>query len=74
MSYSVILPTLNEAGHIIQLVNKISEALSKTNEKFEIIIVDDSSTDKTPELCLKLEKEKKNVFFFSRSGKKKNLA
>lgn len=74
MSYSVILPTLNEAGHIIQLVNQISEALSKTNEKFEIIIVDDSSTDKTPELCLKLEKEKKNVFFFSRSGKKKNLA
>ena len=51
MSYSVILPTLNEAGHIVQLVNQISEALLKTNEKFEIIIVDDSSTDKTPELC-----------------------
>ena len=71
MSYSVILPTLNEAGHIIQLANKIFETLLKTNEKFEIIIVDDSSTDKTPELCKELEKEKENIFFFSRSGQKK---
>ena len=74
MSYSVILPTLNEAGHIVQLVNEISGTLLKTNEKFEVIIVDDSSTDKTPELCTKLDKERENVFFFSRSGQKKNLA
>ena len=74
MSYSVILPTLNEAGHIIQLTNKIFETLSKTNEKFEILIIDDSSTDRTPELCKELEKKKDNIFFFSRSGQKKNLA
>ena len=74
MSYSVILPTLNEAGHIVQLVNQISETLLKTNEKFEVIIVDDSSTDKTPELCSELEKRKENIFFFSRTGQKKNLA
>ena len=30
MSYSVILPTLNEAGHIVQLVNEISGTLLKT--------------------------------------------
>ena len=74
MSYSVILPTLNEAGHIVQLVNQISEALLKTNEKFEIIIVDDSSTDKTPELCRDLEKKRENTYFYSRTGQKKNLA
>ena len=74
MSYSVILPTLNEAGHIVQLVNEISGTLLKTNEKFEVIIVDDSSTDKTPELCTKQEKERENVFFFSKKKKKKNLA
>ncbi len=74
MSYSVILPTLNEAGHIVQLVNKISEVLLKTNEKFEIIIVDDSSTDKTPELCRDLEKKRENTYFYSRTGQKKNLA
>ena len=74
MSYSVILPTLNEAGHIVQLVNQISETLLKTNEKFEIIIVDDSSTDKTPELCRDLEKKRENTYFYSRTGQKKNLA
>ena len=74
MSYSVILPTLNEAGHIIQLADKIFKTLSKTNEKFEILIIDDSSTDRTPELCKELEREKDNIFFFSRSGQKKNLA
>ena len=74
MSYSVILPTLNEAGHIVQLVNQISETLLKTNEKFEVIIVDDSSTDKTPELCRELEQGKENIYFFSRTGQKKNLA
>lgn len=74
MSYSVILPTLNEAGHIVQLVDQISETLLKTNEKFEIIIVDDSSTDRTPELCKELEEKKENIFFFSRTCQKKNLA
>ena len=74
MGYSVILPTLNEAGHIIQLTNKISETLSKTNEKFEILIIDDDSSDNTPELCKELERERNNIFFFSRSGQKKNLA
>ena len=72
MSYSVILPTLNEAGHIVQLVNEISGTLLKTNEKFEVIIVDDSSTDKTPELCTKLDKERENVFFFQDLAKKKS--
>ena len=72
MSYSVILPTLNEAGHIVQLVDQISETLLKTNEKFEIIIVDDSSTDRTPELCKELEEKKENIIFFSRTGQKKS--
>ena len=72
MSFSVILPTLNEAGHIVQLVKSIGKVLSK--HKYEIIIVDDNSTDTTPELCLKLKKTNKKVNFFSRKGLKKNLA
>ena len=72
MSFSVILPTLNEAGHIVQLVKSIGTVLSK--HKYEIIIVDDNSTDTTPELCLKLKKTNKKVNFFSRKGLKKNLA
>ena len=70
MSYSVILQTLNEAGHIIQLADKIFETLSKTNEKFEIWIIDDSSTDRTP--GMQRTREKKIISFFSRSGQKKS--
>jgi len=72
MSFSVILPTLNEAGHIVQLVKSIEKVLSK--HKYEIIIVDDNSTDTTPELCLKLKKTNKKVNFISRKGLKRNLA
>ena len=69
MSYSVILPTLNEAGHIVKLVGDIIKYLSKSN--YEILIIDDDSSDSTPELCLKLERKYQNVSFFSRKGKKK---
>ena len=72
MSFSVILPTLNEAGHIVQLVKSIGKVMS--NYKYEIIIVDDSSTDLTPDLCLKLKKRNKKVNFISRKGLKRNLA
>ena len=74
MSYSVILPTLNEAGHIVLLTEKIISILKETNEKFEILIIDDNSNDSTPELSEKLEKEIENVNFFSRVGLKRNLA
>ena len=73
MSYSVILPTLNEAGHIIDLIKKISSVLIEINTKFEIIVVDDDSNDGTDELCKKLLKEDENLKFFSRKGLKKNL-
>ena len=72
MTFSVILPTLNEAGHIVQLVKSIGKIMS--NYKYEIIIVDDSSTDLTPDLCLKLKKRNKKVNFISRKGLKRNLA
>ena len=73
MSYSVILPTLNEAGHIVKLIEKIRLVFFEIKEEFEIIIVDDSSTDGTNDLCQKNSLEYENIHFFSRSGLKKNL-
>ena len=50
MGYSVILPTLNEAGHIVKLIEKIRSIFSEIQEEFEIILADDNSTDGTVEL------------------------
>lgn len=42
---SVVLPTFNEAGNILPLINAISKELSDL--KYEIIVVDDNSCDGT---------------------------
>jgi glycosyltransferase involved in cell wall biosynthesis len=47
VSYSVILPTFNEAGHIVNLIKEIQNVFKKLKCKYEIIIIDDNSTDKT---------------------------
>ena len=50
MSFSIILPTLNEKGHIIDLINQISDICKYQKINYEIIVVDDSSTDGTFEI------------------------
>lgn len=44
---SVVLPAYNEVGHIRQEVERVTRALSASSYKFEIIVVDDGSTDGT---------------------------
>lgn len=73
MSYSVILPTFNESGHIIQLVKKISNIFLKKREKFEIIVVDDNSIDGTAKKIKKFIPKTKNLKLIVRR-KKRNLA
>ncbi|HSX09995.1 MAG TPA: glycosyltransferase [Candidatus Saccharimonadales bacterium] len=44
---SVIIPARNEEGTIVQLIRRIDSALTSENITYEIIIIDDHSTDKT---------------------------
>ena len=74
MGYSVILPTLNEEGHIVKLIEKIRSIFSEIKEEFEIILVDDNSTDGTVNLVENIVKDYENIKFFLRKGLKKNLA
>jgi dolichol-phosphate mannosyltransferase len=70
-SYSVILPTLNEVGHIKSLILDISKIFYNSETQYEIIIVDDSSTDGTIESLQ--EMNQKNLIIHSRINKKQSL-
>lgn len=48
---SVVIPALNEEKSIGKVVDEITAVLEKTGRKFEIIIVDDGSHDKTYDIA-----------------------
>jgi polyisoprenyl-phosphate glycosyltransferase len=49
LDVSVILPAYNEAGHVREEVERITGALKDSRYSFEIVVVDDGSTDGTAE-------------------------
>lgn len=59
---SVIIPVFNGASF---LVEAISSAQKSTFKDFEVILIDDGSTDQSKQICKMLEKEYKNVRFYS---------
>ena len=60
MSFSIILPVLNEVGNIERLIEKIINIFENTYE-FEIIVVDDNSSDGTSEVLQSLVNKNKNI-------------
>ncbi len=48
--YSIIAPIFNESGNIHELFRRLQEVLDSTGEPWEIIMVDDGSTDESPDL------------------------
>ena len=54
---SVVSPAHNEAGNLPEFVRRADEALKKITSDFEIIIVDDGSTDNTWDLLTKLKQK-----------------
>ena len=74
MSFSVILPTLNEKGHIIELIEEISNIFILKKKEFEIIVVDDNSTDGTQDVVEQHLSVKKYLKLIKRKSNIKNLA
>jgi len=58
---SVFFPCYNEEMNIELTVDKAVKVLEKTAKKWEIIIVDDGSKDKTGEVALKIQKKYPNI-------------
>ena len=54
MELSVVIPAYNEEQRILPTVKKIHSLLSKQKHDFEIIVVDDGSTDRTKQVVEEL--------------------
>ncbi len=54
---SVVIPTYNEAAVIEETLRRACRALEASSEPFELIVVDDSSTDGTAELAESLARQ-----------------
>jgi len=61
MDLSVVIPTYNEEGNVSLLCKAINDALRKEKIKYEILFVDDGSTDNTLSKLRSLQKKDKRI-------------
>jgi glycosyltransferase involved in cell wall biosynthesis len=59
--YSIVLPVFNEEENIKPLSESIFRVMDRLGETFEVIFVDDGSTDRSPELIEDLRRTRKEV-------------
>jgi dolichol-phosphate mannosyltransferase len=67
---SLVVPTLNEAGNIDKLLTALTDALRETPYEYQIVVVDDGSTDGTVEKVRDWTKRDARVRVFSRTGER----
>ena len=51
---SIVVPVYNEEENIKPLVDEIYLSMESLDKEWELLIVDDSSTDNTGDICLSL--------------------
>lgn len=68
LELSVVIPTLNEAGNVEPLLEKLGVALAGI--EWEAIFVDDGSTDGTPELLTRIAQADRRVRMIRRIGRR----
>jgi len=64
---SIIIPTYNEREIIVKLIHEIQLVLSELNIKYEIVVIDDNSSDNTA-LEIKKKFNSKNIRLFVRKN------
>lgn len=58
ITYSVVVPMKNEADHVRALVGEIEQTLNSLGQPWELICIDDGSTDNTRELLFTLKAQR----------------
>lgn len=61
ITYSIIAPIYNELENIPELYRRVKEVMDSTGETWELILVDDGSTDGSTEVICELGKKDKQV-------------
>ena len=64
---SIVIPSFNEEGNIKIIVNALNEVLQKINYSYELIFVDDGSSDKTLRILQEISTSDANVFYIELS-------
>lgn len=64
MEYSIIVPVWNEEERIKESLIKIIEFFDKKQKKFEVLVVDDGSKDKTVEVVKSINDERINIISY----------
>ena len=65
MDFSIVISVFNEEESLRELVANIKRAFGKIKKTYEIIFVDDGSSDRTLEILKLLARENRNVKIFS---------
>ena len=61
ITYSIVAPIFNERDNIPELHRRVSEVMDTTGEPWELVMVDDGSTDGSTDMILELGKRDKRV-------------
>lgn len=59
--FTIIAPVFNEIGNLDYLYNRITEVMDTTNEPWELVLVDDGSTDGSTEKIRELAKQDERI-------------
>ena len=62
----IIIPVLNEVGNVLDISLKLKKYLKKN---YDLLFIDDNSSDGTIEKIKSIQKKNKNVFLFIRPKK-----
>ena len=68
--FALVVPTLNEAGNIESVIRQVQDALEPLNLHYELIVVDDGSTDGTPEIVRAWSRSDSRVRLVSRRNQR----
>ena len=61
ITYSIVAPIFNEKENLSELHRRVSEVMDSLGEPWELILVDDGSTDSSADMIRALAKQDKRV-------------